>query len=178
MLTTIPPVAVIIGVLCLPPPASAQDDAARMAEVICAGDTECLALAKYQLTAETLRKMFAADRDLFALMKDNPDLDRRVSELAQGIDPQRKMGTISLSAQVYERIPEIAGILRRHQLSGREYTFTHAVAMITAMAEDSFGRAAQRGRSSEIPPEYMTPGMKFWRSMDPALRAEARRPSN
>jgi hypothetical protein len=170
---TIRHVALIIGVLCLPQAALAQSDAERMAEVICAGDVECLTLAKYELTAEGLRKMFAASRELFPLLKENPELYTRMRELSQSTDPGQKLGTVTGSGQVYDRIPEIAQVLGKYQISGREYAFTHAVAMLTAMAEDTFARAAQRGSGSGIPSEYMTPAMKFWRSMDPALRAEA-----
>lgn len=144
--------------------AFAQDDAERMAEVLCAGNLECLAGAKYRLTADGLRKMFAADRELFALMKDNVDLQRRTGELARSIDPQSRLGRVAVNAQVYEGIPETAQVLRRHKMTGREYVMTHDVAMVTAMTDDS------------LPPgssEFMTPALKFWRSMDPALKAEA-----
>ena len=143
-----------------------------MAEVLCVGDPECLALAKHRLTADNLRKMFAADRDLLALTKD-PDVQRRIGELAKSIDPQGRMGEVTRSARVYEQIPEIAQVLRRHQISGREYAFTHAVAMVTAMTADSLAYESQRGSRNEIPSELMTPAMKFWQSMDPALKAEA-----
>jgi hypothetical protein len=45
--------------------------------------------------------------------------------------------------------------------------------MLTAMADVTFAQAAQRALGNDIPPAYMTPAMKFWRSMDPTLRAEA-----
>jgi hypothetical protein len=142
-----------------------------MAEVLCLDDKECLALAKYRLTANNLRKMFAADRELMPLMMDL-ELHKRMSELARSIDPQGQLGTVTASGQAYERVPEIAQVLRRHQISGPEYAFTHAVAMVTAMADDTFGYD-ERGGRKEIPSEMMTPAWKFWRSMDPALKAEA-----
>ena len=151
----------------------AQDEAQRMATVICAGDPECEALAKHRLTADNLRRMFAVDRELITLMKEAPDLQRRMEELATSIDRQRKLGKVTLSAQVHEGIPEIAEVFRRHKTSGREYTFTHAVAMVTAMTDVTLSQGTQRGRPSETSPEFTTPALKFWRSMDPALKAEA-----
>jgi hypothetical protein len=144
-----------------------------MAETLCVGDPECLARSKHRLTAASLRQMFAVDRELVPLMKANPDLERRMSELAQSLDPQRRLGDLALSAQVHEGIPEIAQILRKHGTTGREYTTTHAVAMVTAMIDDSLSYEAQQTGRNGVPPEMMTPALKFWRSMDPALRAEA-----
>lgn len=149
----------------------AQDDAQRMAKVICAGNPECEALAAHRLTADNLRKMFAVDRELTTLMKGQPDLERRMDELATSIDPQHRLGKVTLSAQVHEGIPEIAEVLRRHEISGREYMFTYAVAMVTAMADVTLAQGSQR--EGPTPPELMTPALKFWRSMDPALKAEA-----
>jgi hypothetical protein len=51
--------------------------------------------------------------------------------------------------------------------------FTHAVAMVTAMTDVTLAHASQRDGRSETPAELMTPALKFWRSMDPALKAEA-----
>ena len=161
-------------VLCLPTSAAfAQNDAERMAEVLCVGDPECLALAKHRLTVDGLRKMFAVDRELVTLMKQVPDLENRMDELATRIDPQRRLGKVTLSAQVHDGIPEIAEVFRRHKTTGREYMFTHAVAMVTAMTDDSLAYAAQRDGRNAVPSELMTHALKFWRSMDPALKAEA-----
>jgi len=132
-----------------------------MAKVLCAGDPECESLAQHRLTADNLRKMFAVDRELIPLTKQVPDLERRMEELARSIDPQGRLGNLTVSARVHEGIPEIAEILRRHRTSGREYVFTYAVAMVTAMIDVT--PAA----------EMMTPALRFWRSMDPALKAEA-----
>ena len=151
-----------------------QDDAARMAEVLCVGDQECLTLARYRLTAVGLRRMFAADGELAPLLKDAASpLHERMREVETRIDPQRKLGTVTRSGEVFDAIPEIADILRRHQLSGRDYAFTHAVAMVTAMTDDMLSSEAQATGKKEVPPELLTPALKFWRSMDPALRAEA-----
>jgi hypothetical protein len=155
----------LVSVLCLSTAnAFAQNDAQRMAEVLCAGDAECLAMAKHRLTADSLRRMFAVDRELVTLMKEAPHLQNRMDELAKSIDPQRRLGEVTLNAQVHDAIPEIAQIFRRHKTTGREYMMTHTVAMVTAMTDDSF----PRGESA-----VMTPALKFWRSMDPALKAEA-----
>ena len=163
-------VVVLVSVLCLPTTAAfAQDDAERMAEVICAGDPECLTLAKYRLTADNLRRMFAADRELVTLLNAAPELEERMSSLARSLDPQRRVGKVTLSAQVHEGIPEIAQVLRRHHISAREYAFTHAVAMVTAMTDVTFSYEAQHGGRNAP----MTQALKFWRAMDPALKAEA-----
>ena len=153
--------------------AFAQEDAQRMAKVICAGDPECEAIATHRLTADNLRKMFAVDRELITLMKEVPDLEKRMDEVARRVDPQRRQGKLTLSAQVHEGIPEIAEVFRRHKISGREFLFTHAVAMVTAMTDVTLAHEPQRAGRSETPPELMTPALKFWRSMDPALKAEA-----
>lgn len=153
----------LLSVLCLPTPAAvAQDDAERMVEVLCLDDPECLARAKYRLTADNLRRMFAVDRELFTLMKEAPELKGRMDELGTRLDPQRRLRDDALTAQVLEGIPEIAQILRTHRISGREFLMTYSVAMVTAMADDSFPDGA-----------LMTPALKFWRSMPPALKAEA-----
>ena len=161
------PIRVLVSVFCLSAASAfAQDDAERMVKVLCVGDPECEAIGTYRLTAENLRKMFAVDRELFTLVKDVPDLQRRMEELARSIDPQRRLRELTLDAQVYEGIPEIAQVLRKHKTTGREYVFTQAVAAVTAMSDVSLGR--------NVPPsEFMTPALKFWRSMDPTLRAEA-----
>jgi hypothetical protein len=138
------------------------------------GNPDSEAVAKHRLTVENVRQMFAVDRELFPLMKQVPDLQRRADELATRIDPQRRLGAMAVEAKVYEAIPEIAEILRRHRISGREYTLTHLVAMVTAMADDTLTYEGLRpGGVNEVPPELMTPALKFWRSMDPALKAEA-----
>ena len=148
--------------------AFAQDDAQRMAKVICAGNPECEDLSNHRLTGDNLRKLFAVDRELLTLMKEVPDLERRMDELARNVDPQRRLGQVTLSAQVHEGIPEIAAVFRKHNTSGREYMFTHAVAMVTAMTNVTLAHVSEREA-----PELMTQALKFWRSMDPALKAEA-----
>ena len=164
----------LLAVLCCLPTSAAfaQDEAERIAMVIAAGDPEAEALVKHRLTVENVRKMFAVDRELFTLMKEDPDLERRMSELAQRIDPQRKLGTVTLNAQVHEGIPEIAQVLRSHQISAREYMFTYAV-VISTLAIDFMASQEARQEGRKETPALMTQGLKFWRSMDPALKAEA-----
>ena len=168
-------VGVLVNVFCLSIAAAAlaQDNAQRMTKVMCAGDPECEALGKHRLTADNLRKMFAVDGELLTLMKEVSDLERRMDELATSVDPQRRLGKLTLSAQVHEGIPEIAEVLRRHKITGREYVFTYAVAMVTAMADVTLSLEAQREGRTATTPELMTPALRFWRSMDPALKAEA-----
>jgi hypothetical protein len=167
-------VVVLMSILCFSTAgAFVQGDAERMARVLTLGDPEAEALGKHRLTVDNVRKMFAVDRELFALMTEVPDLERRVDELARRIDPQHRLGDVTRSAQVYEGIPEIAQVLRTHKINGREYILTYAVAMVTAMTDDTLTYEAQREGRNEIPPIFMTQALKFWRSMDPALKAEA-----
>jgi hypothetical protein len=114
------------------------------AAMLAQGDPDSEAIAKHRLTVENVRHMFAVDRELFPLMKAVPDLERRADELARRTDPQRRLGVVAVNAKVYEAIPEIAEILRRHGISGREYTLTHLVAMVTAMADDTLTHEALR----------------------------------
>ena len=159
---------VSVCALSIAAPAFAQDEAQQMARVLCAGDPECEALAAHRLTADNLRKMFAVDRELITLMKEVPNLERRMDDVAKRVDPQRRLGKVTLSAEVHEGIPEIAAVFRKHNTSGREYMFTHAVAMVTAMTNVTLAHVSEREA-----PELMTQALKFWRSMDPALKAEA-----
>ena len=168
------PVVLLLSVLCLSTAdAFAQNDAERMAEVLCVGDPECLALAKHRLTAERLRTMFAVDRALVALLTQVPDLENRMGELATSIDPQRRFREVTLMGQVYDGIPEIAQLLNKYKTTGREYMMTHAVAMVTAMTDDSLTHEAQLEGRTAIPSAMMSPALRFWRSMDPALKSEA-----
>ena len=138
------------------------------------GNADADAVAKHRLTAVNLRQMFAVDRELYPLMKTMPDFDKRVDDLAGQIDPQRGSGQLTVTATVYEAMPEVAAILRKHKISARGYLLTHVVAMVTAMADDTLrGESLGSGKAQEVPPELMTPALKFWRSMDAALKAEA-----
>jgi hypothetical protein len=149
-------------VLCLSVARSlAQDqEGDRIARVLAAGDPEMEAVARHRLSADNLRRMFAVDRELRALRKTLPDLETRSNELQERIDPGRRLGVVESGARLHEGIPEIAAILRKHNISGREYMLTHTVAMVTATTED-------------VPDMPQTQSMRFWKSMDAALKAEA-----
>jgi hypothetical protein len=149
-------------VLCLSVARSfAQDlEGDRMARVLAADGPENQAVANHRLSADNLRRMFAVDRELSVLRKTVPDLERRSSELQDQIDPGRHLGVVDSGARLYEGIPEIAAVLRKHNISGREYMLTRTVAMVTAMTED-------------MPDVPQTHAMRFWKSMMPALKAEA-----
>jgi hypothetical protein len=161
----------LLSVFCVPVnEALAQDDPDEIAKVLSLGDPESLAISRHRLTADNLRRMFAVDRDLRTLMARAPDVEKRAAELEMQIDPQRRLGAVEVGAKVHEGIPEMAQILRGHKLSGREYMLTHLVAMVTAMTDDSLTDDVLRREGSTV---LMTPALKFWRSMDPALKAEA-----
>ena len=121
-----------------------------MARVLAAGDPEMEAVASHRLSADNLRRMFAVDRELRALGKTLPDLETTSNELHERIDPGRRLGVVESGARLHEAIPEIAAILRKHNISGREYMLTHTVAMVTAMNED-------------VPDVPRTQSMKFWK---------------
>jgi hypothetical protein len=173
---TIPHSVVLGSVLCISiagTPAQDKQNQEALVAMLAQGNPDSEAIEKHRLTVENVRQMFAVDRELFPLMKD-PDLERRADELARRMDPQRRLGVVAVDAKVYEAIPEIAAILQRHRISGREYMLTHLVAMVTAMADDTLTDEVLRHEGMNgIPPVLMTPALKFWRSMDPALKAEA-----
>jgi hypothetical protein len=174
---TIPHSVVLGSVLCISiagTPAQDKQNQEALVAMLAQGNPDSEAIEKHRLTVENVRQMFAVDRELFPLMQEVPDLERRADELARRIDPQRRLGVVAVDAKVYEAIPEIAAILQRHRISGREYMLTHLVAMVTAMADDTLtDEALRHEKLNEIPPLLMTPALKFWRSMDPALKAEA-----
>jgi hypothetical protein len=170
--------SVVIGsVLCISiagTPAQDNQNQEALVAMLAQGNPDSEAIAKHRLTVENVRQMFAVDRELLPLMKEVPDLERRADELAKRVDPQRRLGIVAVDAKVYEATPETAEILRRHRISGREYVLTHLVAMVTAMADDTLtDEALPHEGLNGIPPVLMTPALKFWRSMDPALKAEA-----
>jgi hypothetical protein len=169
--------AVVLGnVFCLSiagTPAQDNQTQEAPAAVLTQGSPDPEGIAKHRLTVENVRRMFAVDRELYPLMKESADLQRRIEEWGSRIDPERRLGAVSVNAQVYEALPETAEILRRQRISGREYMLTRLVAMVTAMADDTLTYEAQHEGVKEISPALMTPALKFWRSMDPALKAEA-----
>jgi hypothetical protein len=151
-----------------------QDNSDLMAALLAQSNPDHKALANHRLTVENLRQTFAVDRELLKLMKESPDWEERAGELERRLDPQRRGGMVAVGAKVYESIPEIKEILQRNEISGREYMLTSLVAMVTQMADESLSDETLRHEgSNEIPKELMTPALKFWRTMDPALKAEA-----
>jgi len=121
--------------------------------------------------------MFAVDRDLLQLLRKAPDLDARAAELERQYDSER-LGIVAVGAAVYEAMPEVAQILRKHRISGRDYLLTKIAAMIAEMSADASVNAVlalqapQREGASD---GFLGPAVKFWREMDPALKAEAAR---
>ena len=151
-----------------------QDNSDLMAALLAQSNPDHKALANHRLTAENLRQTFAIDRELLKFMQDTPDWEERTGELQKRFDPQRRGGMVTIGAKVYEGIPEIKQILQRNGMTGREYMLTSLVAMVTQMADEALSQeAAGREGGNDIPKELMTPALKFWRAMDPALKAEA-----
>ena len=63
-----------------------------------------------------------------------PDLDACAAEFERRFDSQR-LGIVAVGATVYEAMPEIAQILQKHDISGRDYLLTKMAAMIAEMSE-------------------------------------------
>jgi hypothetical protein len=165
--------AVLGSVLCLstagPIVQDKQQDPEAIAKVLTLGEPNAEAIRTHRLTAENLRKMFAVERELFTLMKEVPDLETRMSELRRRFYPDRHMANVAVEANVYEAIPETAQILRRHNISAREYVLTNLVASVTAMIDEAVTDEFLQREGDYL----MTPALKFWRAMDPDLKAEA-----
>jgi hypothetical protein len=155
----------------------AQDrDYEALAKVLAAGDPDVEALAKHRLTVQNVRQMFAVDRELLELRKMVPDLETRVAELHRRFDPQGRAGSaaVDVDAKVFEAIPEIAQILQRRKMSGREYWLTKMQAVVAAMWDEVLTpEALQTDAGRELAKDMMTPALKFWKSMAPGLKAEA-----
>ena len=80
----------------------------------------------------------------------------------------------SPSKQGYTRgYPEIAQILQRQNISGREYLLTQRVAMATEMMDEALRDEVLRREFEKSVIPMMTDALKFWMAMDPALKAEA-----
>ena len=161
---------VLLSVLCLSITGTLAQD--NIPSVLVTNKEE-EAIAKHRLTVENVRKLFAVDRELLKVMKDVPDLDTRAAELRRRIEPDHVAWSLAVEAKVYEGIPEIAQILQRQNISGREYLLTQRVAMATEMMDEALRDEVLRREfeKSDIP--MMTDALKFWRAMDPALKAEA-----
>jgi hypothetical protein len=130
----------------------------------------------HRLTVTNVRQMFAVDRELLELKKTVPDLEARVSELRRQFDSQGRAGSVAveLDAKVYEAMPEIAQILQRQKISGREYQLTRMAGFLAAMWDEALpDEFLQTKDGRETAKHMMTPALKFWKSMSPALKAEA-----
>jgi len=171
--------SVVLGmVLCV---ASAgtlgQDkDYEALVKVLTMGDPDSAALAMHRLTVTNVRQMFAVERELLELKKTIPDLETRVSELRRQFDPHggARSDAVELDAKVYEAMPEIAQILQRQKISGREYHLTKMAGFLAAMWDEALPDEFLQTKDGREAAEFMmTPALKFWKSMPPALKAEA-----
>ena len=71
-------------------------------------------------------------------------------------------------------MPEIAQILQRQKISGREYQLTRMAGFLAAMWDEALpDEFLQTKDGREMVKYMMTPALKFWKSMPPALKAEA-----
>jgi len=151
-------------------------DYEALVKVITLGDPESAALAMHRLTVTNVRQMFAVERELLELKKTIPDLETRVSELRRQFDPHggARSDAVELDAKVYEAMPEIAQILQRQKISGREYQLTRMAGFLAAMWDEALTDEFLQTKDGREAAEYMmTPALKFWKSMPPALKAEA-----
>ena len=151
-------------------------DYEALVKVLAAGDPNVEAAALHRLTVQNVRQLFAVDRELLDLRKRVPDLDTRVAELRRRFDPEGRAGSaaVDVDAKVYEAIPEIAQILQRQKMSGREYWLTKMQAVVAAIWDEALRPEALRTDADrELAKEMMTPPLEFWQSMSPGLTAEA-----
>jgi hypothetical protein len=171
--------SVVLGiVLCVSSAGSlGQDkDYEALVKVLTVGDPDSAAIAMHRLTVTNVRQMFAVDRELLELKKTVPDLEARVSELRRQFDSRGRAGSVAveLDAKVYEAMPEIAQILQRQKISGREYQLTRMAGFLAAMWDEALpDEFLQTKDGRETAKHMMTPALKFWKSMSPALKAEA-----
>jgi hypothetical protein len=151
-------------------------DYEALVKVLTLGDPDSTAIAMHRLTVTNVRQMFAVDRELLELKKTVSDLDTRMSELRRQFDPQGRAGSaaVELDAKVYEAMPEIAQILQRHNISGREYQLTRMATFLAAMWDEALpDEFLQTKEGREIAKSMMSPALKFWKSMPATLKAEA-----
>jgi hypothetical protein len=151
-------------------------DYETLVKVLTIGEPDSAAIAMHRLTVTNVRRMFAVDRELFELKKTVPDLETRVSELRRQFDPQGRAGSVAveLDAKVYEAMPEIAQILQRQKISAREYQLTRMAGFLAAMWDEALpDEFLQTKDGREMAKYMMSPALKFWKSMRPALKAEA-----
>ena len=172
MITTLHSVVLGIGLCVASAGAVGQDkDYEALVKVITMGDPDSAALAMHRLTVTNVRQMFAVDHELLELRKTVPDLETRVSELRRQFDPQGS-GAVELDAKAYEAVPEIAQILQRQNISGREFQLTRMAGFFAAMWDEAVPDEFLQTKEGRDMAKYM-PALKFWKSMPPALKAEA-----
>jgi hypothetical protein len=149
-------------------------DYEALVKVITMGDPDSTAIAMHRLTVTNVRQMFAVDRELLELKKTVPDLETRVSELRRQFDPQGRAGSVAveLDAKVYEAMPEIAQVLQRQKISGREFQLTRITGFLAAMWDEAVPDEFLQTKDGREMAKYM-PALKFWKSMPLDLKAEA-----
>lgn len=171
--------SVVLGIVFCASSAGAlgQDkDYDALVKVLTLGDPDSAAIAMHRLTLTNVRQMFAVDRELLELKKTVPDLETRIAEQRRQFDPQPRTpsAAIELDAKVYEAIPEIAEILKRQKITGREYQLTRMAGFLAAMWDEALpDEFLQTKDGREMAKQMMTPALKFWKSMPPALKTEA-----
>lgn len=134
------------------------------------------AVATHRLTAGNVRTLFAVERERLAVMKNVPDLGTRAAELGVRIDPSGLENSLVREVKVCEGLPEIAQILRRQHVSAREYVLTKQVALAAEMTDEALANEATRRELAEsgiLNHMMKAQPFRFWRAMDPALKAEA-----
>jgi len=149
-------------------------DYEALVKVLTIGDPDSAAIAMHRLTVTNVRQMFAVDRELLELRKTVPDLETRVSKLRRQFEPRGRAGSVAveLDAKVYEAMPEIAQILQRQKISGREFQLTRMAGFLAAMWDEAVPDEFLQTKDGREMAKYM-PALKFWKSMPPALKAEA-----
>jgi hypothetical protein len=133
------------------------------------------AIAKHRLTVDNVRKVFAVDRELLALMKRDPGLTARTAEVAAGIDPDSLADSLTAETKMAEDTPEIAQTLEREGIGAREYALTRTVAIGAEMSVEALKSGALRGKENAEIAKFVARSqpVQFWRGMDSALKAEA-----
>jgi hypothetical protein len=153
-----------------------EKDYEAFVKVLTVGDPNSAAIALHRLTVTNVRQMFAVDRELLELRKRIPDLETRLAELRRQFDPEGRAGSaaVDLDAKVYETMPETAEILKRQKISGREYQLTRLSGFLAAMWDEALPDEFLKTKEGREAADFMImPSFKFWKSMPPALKAEA-----
>jgi len=134
------------------------------------------AIATHRLTVDNVRTLFAVERERLAVMKHVPDLGTRAAELGVRIDPYGLENSLVREVKVCEGLPEIAEILRRQHVSAREYVLTKQVALAAEISDEALANEATRRELAEtgiLDQMMKAQSLRFWRAMDPALKADA-----